>query len=259
MTRGPRPRIVGPAPVAPQTTSSDATDPRRERRVAAAALLLAGPVELLTCEAVAASAWTDPPYSYARNVLSDLAVPGGHTSFQGRPINSPLHALMNASFGVFGPLILLAVVIVTGPLPGRTRGPVRALALASGLANLLVSLVPETSVAPVHGAGAFLSFLCGNALVVVLAVQTRALGLTAAIRLTLLALGGLGLAALVVLVAVPALYSGTLERFIAYPYLAALLVLGVAVLPWVGNTRAGTAAPGEAVVDPAGAPPPPAH
>ena len=198
-----------------------------------------------------------PPYSYARNVLSDLAVPAAHTSFQGRAINSPLHALMGASFGVFGPLILVAVATVTGPLPGRSRALVRALALASALANLLVSLVPETSIAPVHGTGAFLSFLCGNALVVVLAVQTRALGLPAGIRLTLLALGGLGLAALLVLVTVPALYSGTLERFIAYPYLAGLLVLGVTILPRVGNTRAGTAARGEPVIDPAGKPSPP--
>jgi len=220
-----------PAPVASTASSSDGPDERRGPRVAAAVLLLAGPVELLVCEAVAASAWTDPPYSYVRNVLSDLAVPARHTFFQGRPIESPLHALMNASFGVFGPLVLVAAVIVTSPLPGRTRRPVRSLALASTLANVLVSLVPETTVAPLHGTGAFLSFLCGNALVVVLAVQTRALGLPAGVRVTLLTLGCIGLAALLVLVTIPALYSGALERFIAYPYLAALLVLGTSILP----------------------------
>jgi len=220
-----------PAPVASTASCSDGPDERRGPRVAAAVLLLAGPVELLVCEAVAASAWTDPPYSYVRNVLSDLAVPARHTFFQGRPIESPLHALMNASFGVFGPLVLVAAVIVTSPLPGRIRRPVRSLALASTLANLLVSLVPETTVAPLHGTGAFLSFLCGNALVVVLAVQTRALGLPAGVRVTLLTLGCIGLAALLVLVTIPALYSGALERFIAYPYLAALLVLGTSILP----------------------------
>ena len=58
-------------------------------------------------EAIAASAF--PGYSYSANYISDLGVPDV-AEFQGRAIDSPLSAVMNAGFILQGVLYLVAAV-----------------------------------------------------------------------------------------------------------------------------------------------------
>ena len=55
----------------------------------AAVVLLLNAVQWVVSEAVAAAAWTSPPYSYATNYISDLGVPECGTHYQGRTICSP--------------------------------------------------------------------------------------------------------------------------------------------------------------------------
>ena len=72
------------------------TTSNRQRVSAAVAWLSAG-LAYLTLEAVAAAAFR-PHYSYARNFISDLGVPGDH---------SPLAWLMNLGFCLQGSLFLV--------------------------------------------------------------------------------------------------------------------------------------------------------
>ncbi len=59
------------------------------------AIWIIGPLWCLATEAITASAF--PGYSYARNDISDLGVPERGV-LQGRVLDSPLHAVMNAGF-----------------------------------------------------------------------------------------------------------------------------------------------------------------
>ena len=70
--------------------------------VLAAGAFLVGGVTYLAAEAVAALGWTDRPYSYARNNISDLGIPD----------ISPLHAVMNTGFMCLFPLIFLSNIFV---------------------------------------------------------------------------------------------------------------------------------------------------
>jgi len=57
-------------------------------RTGAILLILASAI-FLSFEAISASAWTDPGYSYSRNFVSDLGIPVV-TEFEGRPVSSAL-------------------------------------------------------------------------------------------------------------------------------------------------------------------------
>ncbi len=59
-----------------------------KRTIIGAVILILNPLLYLAIEAVTAAAWTQPPYSYSSNYISDLGVPGVD-EFQGRTVHSP--------------------------------------------------------------------------------------------------------------------------------------------------------------------------
>jgi hypothetical membrane protein len=89
-------------------------------RTLTAAALLTGSAVYLAAEAIAASAWKQPTYSYADNWISDL---GSATAgvFRGRELNSPLHAVMNSGFLIQGLLFGLGALLLSRTLSGRIR------------------------------------------------------------------------------------------------------------------------------------------
>lgn len=182
----------------------------------------------LICEAIAAWAWQEPTYSYARNWISDLGVPDPGT-FQGRVIDSPLAWVMNTGFVLGGLALLLGVVAVTRRLSrGRTRTAARVLGLAASVGYALVGLTHTSTAAAadgtivLHVVGAFLAILGGNTLALVVGVHwwrrpgTRSLGHAVA------PLGVFGLLAAITLVltatstTVP---NGLIERVSVYTLL----------------------------------------
>ena len=199
----------------------------------AAVVLVLNTVQWLVAEAVTAAAWTDPPYSYAANYISDLGVPDCGTQFQGREICSPLHGLMNAAFIAEGLLFAIAVVLLSRLVQGRVRRVVVALGVAHGVGMVLVGLFHGSANGPgaglvLHVGGAAVGIVCANTLAI-MAGSLRGLGLPTAYRRFSLAVGVLGLAS-EALVSVSPSTAGVFERGGVYSWLLWAVVTGTLLL-----------------------------
>ncbi|MGW6276429.1 DUF998 domain-containing protein [Kribbella sp. NPDC055071] len=203
-------------------------------RVAAVALILAG-IQYLVLEAVTASAWKNPPYSYFHNNISDLGVPSCGGEVGGRVICSPHHTLMNTGFILQGVLVVVAALLLFRLLPGRLQWVFLGLGIVHGIGFTLVALMHGSPEAGMNGGmawhigGAALLILSGNiALIVVgryLLRGSRGLGLTGIV------LGALGLLSLIVMGATSGTdFSSTFERGSVYSFILAELIAGVALL-----------------------------
>ncbi|MGW8330046.1 DUF998 domain-containing protein [Streptomyces sp. NPDC055897] len=203
-----------------------------------AVVLVVNAVQWVVSEGVTAAAWTDPPYSYASNYVSDLGVPDCGTRFQGRDICSPDHALMNASFMAEGILFAIGVVLLARLVTGRTRRVVVGLALAHGVGMVLVGLFHGSrggvSVGlAIHGGAAAVGILCANTLAII-AGSLPSLGLPWAYRVFSIAVGALGLLS-EAFVGVSAGTAGVFERCGVYSWLLWSCVTGVLLL--AGRSR----------------------
>ncbi|TDD62179.1 DUF998 domain-containing protein [Kribbella antibiotica] len=202
--------------------------------VGAAALVVAG-VQYVVLEAVTAAAWKNPPYSYAHNNISDLGVPSCGGEVGGRVICSPLHTLMNTSFIAQGVLYGVAALLLYRLLPGRRPWIYAVLGIIHAIGFSLVGLFhgsPEAGLdngMAIHIFGAALLILSANAASIVVGLRLRPIHRswgTAGI-----ALGVVGLLSLIVMGATgSSTISSAFERGSVYPFIAAELLAGVALL-----------------------------
>ena len=200
---------------------------------AAAIVLVLNTVQWLVAEAVVAGAWTDPPYSYATNYISDLGVPDCGAQFQGRDICSPLHGWMNAAFVAEGVLFAIGILMLSRSVTGRVRRVAVALALAHAVGMVLVGLFHGSPAGPdaglvVHVSAAAVGILCANALVIMAGAVPR-LGLPTAYRWFSVVVGGLGLVSEALVGLSPAV-AGVFERGGVYSWLLWGAVTGVLLL-----------------------------
>jgi len=207
----------------------------------AAIVLVVNTVQWVLAEAVTAAAWTDPPYSYAANYISDLGVPDCGTQFQGRDLCSPLHTLMNGSFIAEGILYAAAVLLIARSLTGRTRWIVTALGLLHGTGMVLVGFFHGSPDGPsaglvIHVAGAGVGILCANTLAIMAGAIGR-FGLPAAYRGFSIAVGVLGLLSEASVNLSPST-AGLFERGGVYSWLLWGLVTGVLVVRKSGRAAA---------------------
>ena len=231
----------------------DVAGPGSIARKAGAAALIIAAVQYVVAEAVAASAWTNPRYSYSHNFISDLGVPSCGGVLQGRTICSPLYAVMNTGFVAQGVLFVVAAVLLFRLLPGRPRWAYLVLAVVHGVGITVVGLVHGSPEALAdgsmqwHGLGAAGAILGGNLASIVVGYHIlrgrgeRWLGVAEVV------LGAFGLVCVLVLVAM--MSSGQIadnvavfERGSVYSIMAAELVAGVALL---GPRRSGRPVPAE--------------
>lgn len=194
-----------------------------------AVVLVVNAVQWVVAEAITAAAWTNPPYSYATNYISDLGVPDCGTRFQGRDICSPSHQLMNASFVAEGILFATAVVLLAALVKGRARRVVIALGVAHGVGMVLVGLFHgsgdgASSGLVIHVAGAAVGILCANTLAII-AGSLRSLGLPPAYRVFSVTVGALGLLS-EAFVGLSASTAGVFERGGVYSWLLWSVVTG---------------------------------
>jgi hypothetical membrane protein len=192
-------------------------------RPLAAAAFLTGSVVYLAAEAISASAWKHPAYSYADNWISDL---GSATAgvFQGRELNSPLNAVMNSGFIIQGLLFGLATLLLSRTLTGRTRTFTAVMAVVVTVGYLLVGTfhgslqAQQNGTLPLHFTGATLAILGANLLSLVVGVHWRNAAETRVIGITSIVVGSLGLAAMVTLLLTfgAGLPSGAIERASVY-------------------------------------------
>jgi hypothetical membrane protein len=195
-----------------------------------AVILVVNAVQWVVAEAVTAAAWTNPPYNYARNYISDLGVPDCGARFQGRDICSPDHALMNTSFVLEGILFATGVLLLARLVEGRVRRVVIALAVAHGVGMVLVGLFHGSESGPdfglaAHVGGAGVGILCANTLAI-LAGSLRGLGLPSAYRVFSVTVGVLGLVSVAAVGGVPASVAGVFERGSVYSWLLWSVVTG---------------------------------
>ena len=214
---------------------------------AAAILFIVAGAQYLAAEAVAASAWQTPAYSYAFNFISDLGAPDCST-FQGREICSPLHTVMNAGFVAQGALFVIASILLVGPISGRARNIYLAIALIYGVGLFLVGYfhgsteATENGTVVYHYIGASMAILGGNVAVIVAGLQRRRLEMPRWFGIASIVLGVVGLAGAVVLgTTFGVLPSGIPERVSVYTITAWQILTGIVLLLGLRRlTRPGT-------------------
>jgi len=205
-----------------------------------AAAFLTGSAIYLAAEAIAASAWKNPTYSYASNWISDL---GSATAgvFQGRELNSPLNVVMNSGFIVQGLLFGLGTLLLSRTTSGRSRAFTAVMAVVVTLGYILVGTfhgslqAQQNGTLPLHFTGATLAILGANLLSLVLGIHWRKTPQTRAIGITSIVVGALGLTAMIALLltfgtGVP---SGAIERASVYT----IVVWEIAVAVWLIRSR----------------------
>jgi hypothetical membrane protein len=206
-------------------------------RTVTAGVFVLGSAVYLAGETIAAAAWKSPTYSYTQNWISDL---GSATAgeFQGRVLNSPQHAVMNAGFIVQGLLIGVAIVLLSRTLGGRTRRFTSVMAVVIAIGYILVGTfhgslqAQQNGTLPLHFTGAALAIFGGNTLALVLGLHWRKNAGTRTLGLLSIVVGALGLLAAVVLMStfnadVP---SGLIERGSVYSIVLWELLVAVALL-----------------------------
>ncbi len=221
-------------------------------RTVTAGLLLLGSVIYLAAEAITAASWKSPSYSYAENWISDL---GSATSgvFQGRELNSPLHAVMNAGFIVQGLLIGIAIVLLSRTIVGRTRRFTAVMGVIIAVGYVLVGTfhgslqAEQDGTLALHFTGAALAIFGGNTLALVLGLHWRRSAGTRTLGLLSIVIGALGLLAAVVLMStfnadVP---SGLIERCSVYTTVLWELVVAVALLRGAAATTVAQGSPAQ--------------
>lgn len=206
----------------------------------------------LSGEAVSASAF--PGYDYATNYISDLGV-AQVGSFQGRAIDSPLHALMNATFVTQGVCFAVVAAVACVGAARCVVVTVAVVAVVHGIGLALVgtfhggqgSVDDGTSVFHVLGAAA--AIISGNVVAIIVGAGSSAVGAPRTYRVTSVVLGTVGLVALVMLVvdsgssAIDLLPDGVWERGAVYTLIAWELLSAVVVLTGLARSRRPAARP----------------
>lgn len=203
---------------------------RRDIRMLAGSICWLAGLQWFIAQAVTQAAWTTP-YSLARNSLSDL----GATRCFSEPVSvlnpdstyicSPLHALMNASYVLFGLLVLAGTILLWNKWPQR-RTVLAGLVLLAlfAVGKVVIGVAPEDQRLGLHALGT-LGMLCGDVGALLLGV-----GLWRAARwqaVVFLCIGIVGVPAFF-LQLVPHLAGvrGALERLADWPLPLWLAILG---------------------------------
>ncbi|VFR32619.1 Permeases of the major facilitator superfamily [plant metagenome] len=206
----------------------------------AAIALFAVPFVFLLLEAIAASAWTDPPYDYIYNWVSHLGVPGGPQHAFGQDLNSPLAWVMNTGLALYGAVAVLASVLIF-----RFSGGIRPLVLgvllaAFGVGVILVSQFPGSLQAIADGSivyhliGAQTAMIGGNLFSIFAGLFGKRLGIGRGAALASIAAGLFGLASFVAFMLIfrsgADANFGLLERMAQYPIALGHWVFSAALL-----------------------------
>lgn len=212
-------------------------DQRRRQRTAGVVLLFG--LVYLAFELIAASAWANPAYDWAQNLISDLGF-ADCAVIDGTVLCSPLHSLMNTGFMIQGTVFTIGAILVTRlMLPGRgIRTVTRVLLVSSGAGTFFVGVFHQSlglyaaGLNPLHILAATLAIGAGNIGLLVLGVavigqrEWRGYGIAVA------AIGVVGTTAAVLLVLGNDLGVGLgfVERIAVYPLNTWTIGTGVGLL-----------------------------
>lgn len=191
------------------------------RRAWAGAVALTACLGYFATEAIAASAWRDPPYSYVRNYISDLGITDCVAQAGGPAACSSLAPVMNTGLLVAG-LLPIAAALCLGPLiaAAHTRRAVVGFATLHGCGSAVVGLVHSAPGSPagtpfLHFAAAYLAIVSGNFLVLTAGLAARRNGAPPWFALVSVVLAVAGIAAGGTLLTTAGVPAGLFERLAA--------------------------------------------
>lgn len=203
---------------------------------AGALLILLGPLVSWLAEFITAAAWQDPPYSPFHNWVSHLGLTGPPQTAFGQVANSPLGAVMDTGWVIYGTLLIVGAFLVFDPRKGTRPIVIVCLAALSGIGVSLVGLFQGSNANVDNGLIAFHTFgaqsimLTGNIMAIVVGAWGPRIGLARSRSIASIALGTAGLIAFPLFMAdvfTGWMWSiGLFERAVIYPIMIGHALLG---------------------------------
>ncbi|MDQ3064878.1 MAG: DUF998 domain-containing protein [bacterium] len=190
-----------------------------------------GPITWILCvqffvvQYIVASAWKIP-HSWNSNTISDL----GNTTcgaYGDRFVCSPMHSLMNSSFGILGISMAIGSALIYYGFKRTTKSYIGfSLMAVAGVGTWFVGVFPEDTIGILHTFGAALPFLFGNLSLIILGLE---LDMPRLLKFYTLFSGTIALIALVLFLSENYLIFaiGGMERIVAYPQTIWMIVFGV--------------------------------
>ena len=201
-----------------------------------AILIFLGPLVSWAAELVTAAAWQHPHYSPFYNWVSHLGLTGPSQVAFGQVGNSPLGAVMDAGWVLYGILLIVGALLTFDLRRGPRPIAIVLLAIVSGLGVSLVGTFQGSNANVANGLIAFHQFgaqgvmLAGNVMAIVVGASGARTGLGRGRRIASTVLGIVGLAAFPVFMADVftgwAWNIGMFERAVIYPIMIGHVLLG---------------------------------
>ncbi|MEV6483466.1 DUF998 domain-containing protein [Streptomyces sp. NPDC051576] len=206
---------------------------------AGALLILLGPLVSWVAEFITAAAWQDPPYSPLYNWVSHLGLTGPPQTAFGQVANSPLGAVMDTGWVIYGSLLITGAFLLFDPRKGTRAISIVILSVLAGVGVSLVGIFQGSNANVDNGLIAFHTFgaqgvmLAGNIMAIVVGASGTRIGLTKGRSIASITFGTVGL------VAFPLFMTdvftgwmwnvGLFERAVIYPIMIGHALLGSSV------------------------------
>lgn len=210
------------------------------RARAGAVLLLLGPLVAWVAEFVTAAAWQEPHYAPLYNWVSHLGLTGpGQIAF-GQVGNSPLGAIMDTGWVIYGVSLIVGALLVFDVRRGARPIAIVVVAVISGIGVSLVGLFQGSNANVADGLIYFHQFgaqgviVAGNIMAILVGVAGARVGLGRGRSAASIALGVVGLVSFVVFMA--DVFTGWMwnigmfERGAIYPIMIAHVLLGTGLI-----------------------------
>ncbi|MGW5587695.1 DUF998 domain-containing protein [Streptomyces sp. NPDC003857] len=203
---------------------------------AGALLILLGPLVSWIAEFITAAAWQNPPYSPAHNWVSHLGLTGPAQTAFGQAADSPLGAVMDTGWVIYGLFLIVGAFLVFDPRKGPRPIGILALAVLSGIGVSLVGIFQGSNANVDNGLIAFHTFgaqgvmLAGNIMAIAVGAGGSRIGLARGRSITITVLGTAGLIAFPLFMA--DVFTGWMwnigmfERAVIYPIMIGHALLG---------------------------------
>lgn len=201
-----------------------------------AILIFVGPLVSWVAEFVTAAAWQHPHYSPFYNWVSHLGLTGPSQVAFGQVGNSPLGAVMDTGWVLYGVALIVGALLMFDPRRGPRPIAIVVLAIVSGVGVSLVGIFQGSSANVANGLIAFHTFgaqgvmLAGNIMAIVVGASGARIGLGRGRGVASIVLGIVGLVAFPVFMA--DVFSGwswnigMFERAVIYPIMIGHVLLG---------------------------------
>lgn len=201
-----------------------------------AVLLFVGPLVSWAAEFITAAAWQHPHYSPFYNWVSHLGLTGPSQVAFGQVGNSPLGAVMDTGWVLYGILLIVGALLAFDLRTGARPIAIVVLAIVSGLGVSLVGIFQGSNADVANGLIAFHTFgaqgvmLAGNTMAIVVGASGARIGLGRGRSVASIMLGIVGLVAFPIFLADVftgwAWNIGMFERTVIYPIMIGHVLLG---------------------------------